>query len=177
MNCLCVQASMKERRSTKCRRLMARNQTRTQHHLSIFKLSWSKHNSSSQQKLWLLPICSILVSGTLGYTATCVCFRNINRLALCWALFLIHGIWPPRLLIFMCFRTFLIFLWYSSVPLSPFLPKAFIRVHILILSLSSSLIRLELPTPPLNVMLEASPKGWPRPITQPNPNQITYHEI
>ena len=35
---------------------------------------------------------------------------TLNRLALCWALFLIHGIWPPRLLIFMCFRTFLIFL-------------------------------------------------------------------
>jgi len=33
---------------------------------------------------------------------------NINRLALCWALFLIHGIWLPLLLIFMCFHAFLL---------------------------------------------------------------------
>ena len=47
---------------------------------------------------------------------------TLNRLALCWALFLIHGIWLPPLLIFMCFHTFLlIFLFNSSVLLSPFL--------------------------------------------------------
>jgi len=33
---------------------------------------------------------------------------NINRLALCWALFLIHGIWLRLLLIFMCFHAFLL---------------------------------------------------------------------
>ena len=47
---------------------------------------------------------------------------TLKRLALCWALFLIHGIWLPLLLIFMCFHTFLlIFLFNSSVLLSPFL--------------------------------------------------------
>jgi len=34
--------------------------------------------------------------------------RNINRLALCWASFLSHGMWLPPLLIFMCFHAFLL---------------------------------------------------------------------
>ena len=81
MNCLCVQASMKER-STKCRRLMA-SPRETKHARNIISLSLSFLDPNTTlawpTQLWLLPICSILVSRTLGYTATCVCFLQKLR--------------------------------------------------------------------------------------------------